>query len=566
MYRSSRNQWISILLTIILTAVALALPPALGQAFGADAPDSPYDIQLQGQVLTVKGYLLDHEPYLPVSLIGSSLNNDAITVDTTNRTLRIDLSRLNLVMADESTAAFIRTYGGTATIPLRTIGGTLCFPLNDTEQLFHVTASVSGSTIRIRSFSSTAKVAKVSKPQLIATPTLSNEAQTPFTLSQGDAVYVLGTADHYYLVETIDGTPAYIKKEGITISEIDLGEVDLYAPRKKKFDPDGTISVAWQYFSSKSAVSHPTEKYAGLDILAPTWFDLIVNGDGSVSNHGDKGYTDAAHKLGYQVWATVTNSMSTAGSTAFTTAVFNNDAMLNRSVAQYLFYACLYDVDGINIDFEDVKDSDAAGLTAFTALMRYYTERQGLTLSIDTLIPRTWTMEYDRDQLAKYVDYLAVMTYDQHYSSSPVAGSVASLPWVEEAIQNTLKEVPASQVLLGVPLYTRVWTTDANNKLLSNSTATMTRVRDLLSLNQHTPIWRETEKQYYAEYPNGSNLTKIWIEDQRSISERLDLVQRYQLAGSASWQLNQGVPEIWEVYHQMLHQGAGKEMFQLPYR
>lgn len=104
---------------------------------------------------------------------------------------------------------------------------------------------------------------------------------------------------------------------------------------------------------------------------------------------------------------------------------------MNKTAAQYLFYSCLYDVDGINIDYEDVTDNDAAGLTAFTALMRSYTERQGLNLSIDTLIPEPWTIEYDRAALSKYVDFLAVMTCDEHYSSSPAAGSIASLPWVE---------------------------------------------------------------------------------------------------------------------------------------
>jgi spore germination protein YaaH len=252
------------------------------------------------------------------------------------------------------------------------------------------------------------------------------------------------------------------------------------------------------------------------------------------------------------VWATITNSFSTKGSTAFTTKTFNNSALLSRSVAQYIFYSCLYDVDGINIDYEDVSDGDAAGLVAFTALLRNYTERQGLVLSIDTLIPRPWTIEYDRKALANYVDYLAVMTYDEHYSGSPAAGSVASLPWVEDAVKDTLKDVPAGKLLLGAPLYTRIWTVDGSGKIITNPSAKMPDLRNTLASLGVTPVWLEKEKQYYAEYPNGANTSKIWIEDSRSIANRLDLVTKYKLAGVACWQLSQGEERIWDVFEAML--------------
>jgi spore germination protein YaaH len=258
--------------------------------------------------------------------------------------------------------------------------------------------------------------------------------------------------------------------------------------------------------------------------------------------------------------------MSTKGSTAFTTKTFNNSGLLNRSVAQYIFYASLYNVDGINIDYEDVSDSDAAGLVAFTALLRNYTERQGLVLSIDTLIPRPWTVEYDRKALSKYVDYLVVMTYDEHYAGSPAAGSIASLPWVEEAVKATLKEVPASKLLLGIPLYTRIWTVDASGKIISNPSAKMPSVRETIQSKNLTPKWLDKEKQYYVEYPNGGNTSKIWIEDSRSIANRLNLAVKYNLAGAACWQISQGEDRIWEVFDGMLKKNKSLQSFEEPYR
>jgi spore germination protein YaaH len=257
--------------------------------------------------------------------------------------------------------------------------------------------------------------------------------------------------------------------------------------------------------------------------------------------------------------------MSTKGSTAFTTKTFQNSVLLNKSVAQYLFYSCLYGVDGINIDYEDVADQDASGLVAFTSLLRNYTERQGLILSIDTLIPRPWTVEYDRAALANNVDYLAVMTYDEHYSGSPDAGSVASLPWAEEAVQATLKEVPSSKLLLGVPLYTRIWTVDNTGKVIKNPAVKMPAVRSILSEKDLTPVWLEKEKQYYVEYPEDLYRNKIWIEDSRSISNRLNLIAKYDLAGAACWQLRQGEDSIWSVFQGMLKENQPMDVYQQPY-
>ncbi|HML39002.1 MAG TPA: glycosyl hydrolase family 18 protein, partial [Bacillota bacterium] len=343
---------------------------------------------------------------------GSYAKNPGISVDASDKKLNIDLASQNIMMADDATTNFVKTYGGTVYIPLAEIDGSLYFPLNTTDQFFKLRYTV-----------------------------------------RDDAIWLRGYAT--------DKTGA----------KTDLANIDFYAPKKIKWTGGSEkLCLAWDY---TGAVPHPAPqtKYGGLDVISPTWFHLITDGDGSVENYGDKVYADSAHSSGYMVWATITNNMSTKGSTAFTTKTFSDSELLNRSVAQYIFYSCLYDADGINIDYEDVSDGDAAGLTAFTALMRNYTERQGLVLSIDVMIPAPWTAEYDRASLSDYVDYLAVMTYDEHYGGSPDAGSVASLPWVEEAIKATLKEVPPSKLLLGVPLYTRIWTVDSAGNVVSNPAA-----------------------------------------------------------------------------------------------
>ncbi len=546
------------LITAINSGLLLYLP-----AFGAD--DGSYTLYFNNKIISQRGYYINNTPYLPVSVIGTYANNPGITMDMNSKSLIIDLSAENIMMADDATTNFVKAYAGKVYIPLLEIEKELYFPLNTTEQFFKLSYTVSDSIIKMRAYSGTDKIAKINQSNVEAVSSLLDSGGDVVRLSLGDTVFISGETDNYYKIAAEDGSTVYVMKDYVTISEIDLSKIDFYAPKKTKFKRGSEkINLAWDYVT-KITPAAPTVKHSGLDILSPTWFDLITDGDGSVENNGDKGYTDSAHSNGYMVWATITNNMSTKGSTAFTTKTFNNSGLLNRSVAQYIFYASLYNVDGINIDYEDVSDSDAAGLVAFTALLRNYTEKQGLVLSIDTLIPRPWTAEYDRAALSKYVDYLAVMTYDEHYAGSPAAGSTASLPWVEDALVATLKDVPASKLLLGIPLYTRIWTIDGSGKIVSNPSAKMPTVRSTVKTSGVTPEWRDKEKQYYVEYPNGANTSKIWIEDSRSVANRLELVKQHNLAGSACWQLSQGEDKIWDVFYGMLKKNKPLSDYENPY-
>ena len=382
------------LITAANSGLLLFLP-----AFGAD--DGSYTLSYNNKIISQRGYYINGTPYLPISIIGTYANNSGITVDMNNKNLVINLAAQNIMMADDATTNFVKAYAGNVYIPLREIEKELYFPLNTTEQFFKLSYTVTENIIKMRAYSGTDKIAKINQSNVQAVSSLLDGSGDTVDLNLGDTVFVTGETDNYFKISAEDGSTVYVMKDYVTISKIDLSKIDFYAPKKTKYKRGSEkISLAWDYVS-KITPTAPAIKYSGLDILSPTWFDLITDGDGSVENNGDKGYTDSAHGNGYKVWATITNNMSTKGSTAFTTKTFNNSGLLNRSVAQYIFYASLYNVDGINIDYEDVSDSDAAGLVAFTALLRHYTERQGLVLSIDTLIPRPWTAEYDRAALSK---------------------------------------------------------------------------------------------------------------------------------------------------------------------
>ncbi len=555
MNKGKKKFFIIAAVSMLFCSAAIAGITATLFSFGADEGTTP--IYYDGKRLSEGGHIVNRTPYVPLSVVKRIGSTEKLSFDEAGKKMLIDLSRQNIVMADNETSEFVKRYGGTIYIPLKEFNGVLHVPMDVSEQFLKLSASITGGSINIHRYSGSEDMARIAESGTnLITHLNSPRRQTPFSLNKGDIVSITGESDNYYKVETQDGLAGYVMKSLVEISDVNLSAIDFYAPKKEKFvqGRNEKINLVWQYVSQVTPPA-PSRKEPGIDILAPTWFHQIVGGGGNVENNGDLGYTREAQEKGYLVWATVTNNMSTKGSTAYTTTVFNNSALLNKVVAQFLFYSCLYEVDGINIDYEDVLDSDAAGLTAFTALLRQYTERQGLNLSIDTLIPKPWTIEYDRPALARHVDYIAVMTYDEHYSSSPTAGSVASMPWVREAVEATLREVPAEKILMGIPLYTRVWVVDNSGKVIRNPAASMGYIRDLIQEMNLTLTWLEREKQYFISYPNGQYTDKIWVEDERSIANRLSLVQTYNLAGSACWDYRWCMPEIWSVFNGMLKQG-----------
>jgi spore germination protein YaaH len=551
---------LSLILLIYLISVSFIFP--------VNALEEPLttSIFVDEKFINESGVIYNGTPYIPTTILSSYFSNNAVKVDIDDHRLIIDTKLMKIFIGNTSTSEFIKNNAGEIYIPLKSFDGNYYFPLNTMSQIFKLRYNVLGGAIYIGGKSNQSeKWAIINKDNTRVDASVSSTVSSPIYLNKNDNIIVLSETKNLYKIRLMDNREAYVDKAFVDISKVNLSDFDIYSAPKTKMDTrNKKISLVWQYVDVITPPT-PDDKINGIDVLSPTWFDLVVDGEGNIENNGNRGYTDSAHDKGYLVWATITNNMSTKGSTAYTTTVFNNTNLLNKTVAQYLLYAALYNVDGINIDYETVADSDAAGLVAFTAALREHTENMGLTLSIDTLIPRPWTIEYNRKELSKYVDFLVVMTYDEHWSSSPIAGSVASYPWVLDSLLKTLEEVPNDKLLLGIPLYMREWHFNNQNKLLNSNSLKMEFARNIIVQNNLIPTWLSKEKQFYVEYVKDGILNKIWIEDSRSIAEKLNLINEYNLAGSASWQFSQAEPKVFEVYDGILHKGKTISDYELPY-
>lgn len=324
-----------------------------------------------------------------------------------------------------------------------------------------------------------------------------------------------------------------------------------HLPKKKKNEIDGKVIMAWQPILEDDVDVTKMEKINGLNVASPSWF-AIVEEDGTIKNKVDYRYVKAAQARGYQVWPLITNSFNPD----LTHAVLSDENARQNVIKQLVIYAALYEFDGINIDFENVYDRDRELLNLFVKEIADNLKKLDLTISIDVTIPSEvsqWSMCYDRKTLADSVDFVMLMAYDEHWRTSPVSGSVASIGWVEKGLMRTLEEVPAHKLVLGIPFYMREWQEDAAGNVKAK-TMTMSQAENVIEEKGLVPLWLDDIGQYYFEYQkeNDDKRYRVWQEEARSITLKTELVGKYELAGVAAWRKGFEKPEIWNVISEKL--------------
>lgn len=308
------------------------------------------------------------------------------------------------------------------------------------------------------------------------------------------------------------------------------------------------ISLIWDSISNyNDPKNYKMDSIEGLNVISPTWFSLNING--IVINEASSFYVKNAHKENYDVWALYSNSFNPK----WTNQLLSNEENINHSIAQMIFYSSLYDLDGINIDFENIYLSDKDRLTYYVKKLRKYTKMQNIKLSIDAVVPGgsdRYSKVIDRKNISDYVDYFMLMAYDEHWGSSPKSGSIASIPWVVKGIEGTLKNIPKEKLVLGVPLYTRVW--EEKNNRVSSKAYSMKNLNLFLKDYDYKINYDTDSGQNYIEIKNGESIFKIWIEDKTSLKKRIDLINQYDLKGIAGWRKGYEKDIYWNLINEEL--------------
>lgn len=378
----------------------------------------------------------------------------------------------------------------------------------------------------------------------------SNSSPIIKNLTEEDEVYVYSENSNWYKVRMVNGYAGYIRKKDLKVNfSADKYKISLEDKKKEAF-LKGPLNLTWDYTYGKvsDATINSIRPLPGVNVICPTWFS-VTNKEGDIFDRGNIEYVKRYNDLGIDVWGYLDNSFNAE----LTHEFLSSSKVRKRIIDNLLTLVKKYNMKGINIDFEQTKIDDRDLITQFVRELYPVFKNEGILVSVDVtpqISSNVLEEPYNRKELAETADYIMVMAYDQHWSSSPKAGSVAEYKWVEGNINVLLRQIPRDKFILCLPLYSRIWTEE--NGSTKSVVASMVEVNNYVNRNNLAPTWDDNAKQMYAENQSNGKINKVWIEDADSLKWKSSLLLKYNLGGVASWRKGFETPNIWTVIDENL--------------
>lgn len=363
-------------------------------------------------------------------------------------------------------------------------------------------------------------------------------------VQKGDTLLYLENLDNWCKVMTADGYTGYIQTEDISEPEA----IEARTAKKDSYERitrNHKINLVWHQSTStesNDAMAEMTAEMTGVNVISPTWFS-VTDETGTISSLASADYVKLAHEAGREVWGLIDNFNEAFDETTDLAYA----SVRSRIIEQLLAEAASCGMDGINVDFENLKE---AGIPHYLQFLRELTSAahaQNLVVSVDTPVPQAYTMYYQRGEQARFVDYMIVMAYDEHFAGSEEAGSVSSLPFVQQAVEEMTRVMPADQVICGIPFYTRVWTEKFGQSAITSEVLGMDGAKNYAKENQMTETWDASLGQNVATVETSDARYTIWMEDEQSMEEKLKVIQSADLAGVAEWKLGFERADVWSL-------------------
>lgn len=532
-------------------AVISALSPSmetvdLADLYGLDKPDE-VAVLYNGEVTDIRGLYLDGSVYVPFSFAKEYMNK-RLYLDSAEKRMFLSLpdSMLEFKEGDRkySDGGSSGTYekviyrtinDGTAWINLGFLGEHSSVSIVETEQPHIVSVTKIDEPMDVEIAVAVHETYMREKPGI--------KERIVSAVYEGEELTVIDGSGEWIYVSSAGGLKGYVKADetdGITRKTINPEPDEGY--RHNIYD--SKICMAWHQVTNKSAndgIGGVLERTKGINVICPTWF-YLSDSEGGIADLGSSEYVERCHENKVLVWGLVSNLEEPSADTA---AVLRSSKSRRKLVDNIVAVSMKYGLDGINIDFEALSADSGDDFIQFVRELALALDDTEIVLSIDNYVPSSYTMFYDRREQAAYADYIVIMAYDEHTSGSENAGSVASFPWVSRGLEDTLKEVPRRQVVLGMPLYTRIWKT-VDGKLTSDTVGMAEASGRVLEAGTDM-VWDEQMRQHHAVYTDNENvLCEVWLEDAESISNRLALMRKHNIGGAAFWKTGLETDGIWD--------------------
>lgn len=362
------------------------------------------------------------------------------------------------------------------------------------------------------------------------------------SVKKGTKLRLIEEMEDWDQVATDDGYIGYIDKKKVGEAEKTKFERSFKREQYSYLTMDSKVNMVWHQVTSTDANAYfadATANMTGVNVISPTWF-YLTDTSGNIASIASADYVSQAHEKGLQVWGLIDNFTQEVS----TTETLSSTAARQNIISQLIQAAQDVGMDGINVDFESLSEDVGTHFLEFLRELSIECHKNNLVLSVDNPVPEDFTSHYDRAEQGRVVDYVIIMGYDEHYVGSE-AGSVASLPWVEQGIQDTLDEVPAERVINAIPFYTRLWRTTGGN--VTSEAIGMDQAQQTIADNNVETYWDKNASQNYGKYDIDNSTYQIWLEDAQSVAEKVKLVSKYDLAGVSAWKLGFENNGIWQV-------------------
>lgn len=528
--------------------------------------DNQVAVIIDNQILEAKAAMFDGKPYLEYSLVRDYLNdrfywdsNENILLYTLPEgTIRADVGSNEYTLQKEKKSedyTIIKTEGSTAYIAL------------DFVQKY--------TNIEFKTYEDPQRVMIISDWGKIRTATVKKDTQVRYRggvkspylteVSKKDKVTVIENEGDWKKVRTEDGYIGYIKKNCLKNEKEETISREFEEQVYTNISKDYTINMAWHVVTNQSANEKVLQTIAdtkGLTTISPTWF-TIADTDGNINSLASSQYVNYAHQSNIEVWALVRDFDGGIGSYEESYEVLSHTSKRENLVNQLIAEALQTGIDGINVDFEKISAECGEHYIQFIRELSVKCRQNGLVLSVDNYVPKTYNAHYHIEEQGKVADYVIIMGYDEHYSGSYESGSVASLNFVKEGIEATLNAVPKEKVINAVPFFTRLWkevpkteeelaeeagteAAEYSAKVTSEALGMEAAEQAIADAGAQTTV-DEATKQNYAQWEADGATYKIWLEDETALEEKLKLMKEYKLAGTAAWRLGFEKSSVWEL-------------------
>ena len=422
--------------------------------------------------------------------------------------------------------------------------GTIYVPITELEDVYGIEIKYLPDS-KVLTIDSTSKEQKKG----IITKNVSVKSSTKFIsktidkVKKGSYVIVVSEDKGYTKIRTENGKVGYVKTNKVANTVVVREEM------QETKQIEGKVNMVWDYYSEvASAPDRTGVTMNGVNVVSPAFFHLNTSGE-LTENVGTQGqaYIDWAHSNGYKVWPMVQNAGN--GMLNVTSNIMNDYNKRQKLINQIVNYCVKYKLDGINIDFENMKKEDKDMYSRFIIELTPRLKDMGIVVSVDVTAPdgsETWSLCFDRNVIGDVADYIIFMAYDQYGTSSNKSGTTAGYDWVNLSLNKFLKteEIESNKIILAIPLYTRLWTEDSSGKVVKQSTVSMKNIDSILPSGVNKQ-WDDNLKQYYVEYQDGQYTKKMWIEDEKSLKEKINLINSNNLGGVASWEKGMETDNFW---------------------